>query len=194
MESTSSPAGTMFDSQLVPTYLALQAQQAQQQAQQAQHHSQQAQQPAPAAAEDREDSPPPAKRRRRQRGRAAWQRAGDEAAEAVGTQKEAEEGAQEERRGAEEHLSELTLGFARDCFLAPWLRRLLQQPREADPPGLAERVWRMALSWTELEAWKPRLEAACSAAGLAPPQHRHEWLPLATGWCVVFEASWAGRR
>ena len=166
----------MFDPQLVPAYLAQQAQQQQQSAQATVS-------PPPG------DGPPPAKRPRRQRG-GVWPRAGNEATEVAAGARE-DDAAEEERRGAQEHLAELTLGFAQDSFLAPWLRRLLQQPPDGQPPGLAERVWQLALSWSDVEAWQPRLAAACGAAGLPQPQHRHEWLPLATGCCVVFEASWA---
>lgn len=65
-----------------------------------------------------------------------------------------------------------------------------QQHQSPDEQCLADRVWELAQQWTEVNAWQPRLEAACRAAGLPPPQQRHEWLPLATGTCVVFEASW----
>jgi hypothetical protein len=52
---------------------------------------------------------------------------------------------------------------------------------------IAKVAWQLAQEWTDLPAWRPRLAAACAAAGLPPPSRRHEWLPLATGTCVVFE-------
>ena len=140
--------------------------------------------------------PAPGKRQRRQqRGRAAKKRraAGKENGSTAdeSAAEEAEE-REEKQAAAEAHLAELTLGFARDSGLAPWLRRLLQllEASAADEQQqLAERVWQLATQYSELDAWRPRAEAACAAAGQAPPQRRHEWLPLATGWCVVFEVS-----
>ena len=62
-----------------------------------------------------------------------------------------------------------------------------QQQQQAQRAQRAERVWELAERWSEVAAWRPRLAAACRAVGLPPPAHRHEWLPLATGWCVTFE-------
>ncbi|KAL4448536.1 hypothetical protein ABPG75_005755 [Micractinium tetrahymenae] len=66
-----------------------------------------------------------------------------------------------------------------------------EEQQQHERQSLGDRVWQLALQWTELPVWRPRLEAACSAAGLAPPRRRREWLPLATGTCVVFEVAGA---
>lgn len=94
---------------------------------------------------------------------------------------------------AAQHLDELDLGFAKDCSLSPWLRLLLQRQEPSASgqplrPSNAE-VWQLAQQWTDTPAWQPRLVAACRAAGLPEPQHPWEYLPLATGPCVVFEVS-----
>ncbi len=59
--------------------------------------------------------------------------------------------------------------------------------QEQEQERLAERVWQLAQQWSDVERWRPLLEQACLAAGLQAPGALHEWLPLATGWCVVFE-------
>lgn len=167
----------MFDPLLVPTFLKHQAQE----------EGGAAEEAAADAAAQPEGASPPAKRRRRER-RARAPRCGAAAALDSQGQEESEAERAEREAAAEEHLSELTLGWAREGFLAPWLRRLLQQLAE-DPrqQALAERVWQLAQQWGDTAAWRPRVEAACATAGLPPPAQRHEWLPLATGWCVVFE-------
>lgn len=186
------PAGSMFDPHLVPAYLA--------------HleHGQKlgvGKQQVMAAAEPAEQQQPgpgmngriPAKRRlaggkqgRRQKRRRG---AGEQRAAERERQAEAEEA--EAAEAAVAHLAELELGFCKDSLLGPWLRLLLQQEAEQGPPPGQQpdsQVWQLAQQWTDVPAWRLSLEAACHAAGLPPPQHRHELLPLATGWCLVFEA------
>ena len=178
----------MLDPYLAPAYLKLRQQQRQQKQQQGASD-------AAGVTDSVGAAPPPAKRRRRSRQFLARQQglgvAG--AGEAAASSAAEEEEAAAAEAAAMEHLGELSgRGLSRDGPLGPWLRQLLLQ-REGQgwalPLPLHDRVWELAQRWGELDAWQARLAAACSAAGLAPPRHRAEWLPLATsGWCTVFQA------
>jgi hypothetical protein len=178
-------AGSLFDSHLAAAYLAQRRRE--EGCEEEQEEEQEEVQPKRRAAGDGR----PARRRKRRRRAGDGGEGADEGAEAAAVEAEA-------REAAAAHLAELELGFRRDSQLCPWLRRLLQQEAtaaaEPGPGGAAarqsslhEEVWQLVQQWTDVPAWRPRLAAACAAAGLPPPRCRHEWLPLATGWCIVFE-------
>lgn len=192
----------MFDPYLVPAYLQLRQAETGTGAGQHQNGHQRS---------DPTQEGPPAKRRRgaphaepsqQHRGRRQQQEQALPCEIDQGQNGEQDEVA-EWQAAAKEHLQELSTGFSKGGLLAPWLRQLLRQLRpgtgddqaaqqkqqQQEQQSLDSRVWQLAQEWTELSAWQPRVSAACAAAGLPPPRRRHEWLPLATGTCVVFEAS-----
>ncbi|KAL4420190.1 hypothetical protein ABPG77_011406 [Micractinium sp. CCAP 211/92] len=198
--------GSMFDPYLVPAYLQLRQAETgagAEQQQNGQERSANAQEGPPSK---RRRQAPHAEPPQQHQGRHQQQEEQALPCEVDQGQNDEHGEAAERQTAANKHLRELSMGFSKGGLLAPWLRQLLrqlrpgtdddqaaqlQQQQQQQQQSLDSRVWQLAQQWTELSAWQPRVSAACAAAGLPPPGRRHEWLPLTTGTCVVFEVAGA---